>query len=179
MSARIELAIQWLYPVSLRPRQWLGQPARLYHLLLLAQPFPTLLWALLSAQNWFDSTLPSSLSQSSCCWVKTIWGKLALWCDQVAYHLRLHLKFVCYLFALLNPFSNLVYYHRNCIRLSNSDMVYILWMSKLKEKISSCYLLFPFHSQVVNEMCQEIKSLALFVLSEMFTSFWKLTGFSG
>ena len=90
VSARNVLAIQWLYPVSLRSSQWLGQPARLYHLLLLAQPFPTLLWALLSAKNWFDSTLPSSLSQSSCCWVKTIWEKLALWYELITYHLCSH-----------------------------------------------------------------------------------------
>ena len=90
VSARNELAIQWLYLVSLRSSQWLGQPARLYHLLLLAQPFPTLLWTLLSAKNWFDSTLPSSLSQSSCCWVKTIWEKLALWYELITYHLYSH-----------------------------------------------------------------------------------------
>ena len=71
VSARNVLAIQWLYPVSLRSSQWLGQPARLYHLLLLAQPFPTLLWALLSSRPRTGLTPPflaASLKAAAAGW---------------------------------------------------------------------------------------------------------------
>lgn len=116
-----------------------------------ALPNPSLSPPLLSAKNWFDSTLPSSLSQSSCCWVKTIWEKLALWYELITYHLCSH-KNCLLLFCPFKSSFYLFYNHRTHIRYGLSFLIV-----KIEEKKrSSSYLLFPFHSQAPNELCKEI-----------------------